>query len=90
MQHLNLGQPLREEFLAWQEHPVSRWVFRALEAASEAQKSGWMQASWDQQEPNPVLLAELRSRSDALRGLFETEYDRWCELNGQDPKAGEA
>lgn len=84
-----LGQPSREEFLAWRENPVSQWVFRALQAVAEVQRQGWTAASWDQGEANPLLLVELRSRADAYRAAEETNYEAFCALNEQDPEAGE-
>lgn len=87
--HLSLGQPTKDEFLAWKDHPVSRWAFRALKAASEAQRAAWMADSWDKGQADPVALAVLRTRSDAYAALEEPEYEDWCALNGDDPQAGD-
>lgn len=79
-------QPTAEEFQAWREHPVSQWVFQAVRTSAQAQKAAWDQAAWDSGKPDPLLLTELRTRADALNGLHETTYERWCELHGAEPK----
>lgn len=81
--------PTKDEFLLWQDHPVTRWVIKAVKAHAEAQKSAWLDASWDKGEANPLLLCELRTRSDAYAALHEATYLSWCELNGDEPRDDE-
>ena len=83
------GQPTKEGFLTWRDNPVTQWAFRALQAAAEAQRQGWTKASWEEANPDPLLLTELRTRADAYLALEETEYDAFCAMNDQDPAAGE-
>lgn len=64
---------------------MTQWVFRAVSRAAELQKDEWLRLSWGQGEADPLLLCELRTRADAYLGLRETGYERWCELNGEDP-----
>lgn len=76
----------KEAFQAWAESPATRWVFRAVERASELQKEEWDRVSWQQGQADPILLTELRTRADAYKGLIETPYERFCELLGEEPK----
>lgn len=78
--------PTSEEFLQWRDHPVTKWAFRAVQAAAEAQKAGWLTQSWEANNPDPLVLCELRTRADAYLALYETPYEMWCELNGQEPR----
>ncbi|MDB5584305.1 MAG: hypothetical protein JWR80_9481 [Bradyrhizobium sp.] len=75
-----------EEFQAWAENPVTKWVFKAVKRASELQKDAWDKASWDEGEADPLLLTELRARADAYLAIVETPYERMCELNDEEPK----
>jgi hypothetical protein len=70
-----------DDYLVWREHPVTRWVFAAIEQGAQAQKDEWIRASWDGAAVSPILLTELRTRADAYRALPETSFERWSELN---------
>jgi hypothetical protein len=70
-----------DDFLAWQDHPVSRWVFAAVERAAEAQKAEWERQSWEAGDVSPLVLMELRTRADAYRALFETTFDQWSLMH---------
>lgn len=89
MPPMNLGQPTKDEFLVWKEHPVSRWVFLALQTASQAQQTAWLNQSWERGEANPLLLTELRTRADAYDALQASTYEDWCKFTGDEPLAGE-
>lgn len=78
----------KDEFQLWREHPITEWVFAALKAASEAQKQAWIDSSWASGVADPRVLIELNTRADAYRALYETEYERWAELNGEEPVEG--
>lgn len=77
--------PSRDAFEVWLEDPVTRWVFRALEASIAEQKRAWLATSWDNGVASPAVLAELRVRADALSGVLSGAYDQWCEWNGDSP-----
>lgn len=42
--------------------------------------------SWEGNSPDPLALAELRSRADAYAAIHETTYERWCEVAGIEPE----
>lgn len=77
--------PSSEEFARWREDRVTQWVFKAFATAAEENKTEWAKASWEQGVANPLLLAELRTRADAYRAIFETPYAAHCETNGDEP-----
>jgi hypothetical protein len=70
-----------DDFLAWRDHPVTKWIFKAVEAGAEEQKAEWIRASWEGATANPLLLVELRTRADSYRALIETSFMRWSEMN---------
>ncbi len=82
-----MSQPSLEEFQAWKEHPVTRWVIQACLQAAQAQQEEWTRTSWVQGASDPQLLTELRTRADAYSALDETVYEDWCKIHGQDPIA---
>jgi len=60
-----------EDWEQWRNHPVTEWVLAALNKAASAQLDGWVAASWEAGESNPLLLTTLRTRADAYRALSE-------------------
>jgi hypothetical protein len=47
------------------------------------QREEWMQRTWgDGDCPDPVLLAELRTRADAYRAIPDSDYKDWVKANG--------
>jgi hypothetical protein len=70
-----------DDFLTWREHPVTKWVFDAIERGVEAQKSAWIDASWEAGKADPEMLIELRTRADAYRALNETTFGQWSSLH---------
>jgi hypothetical protein len=71
--------PLSEDFARWRDDPMTRMVFKALDAASDAQKQAWEDASWNggrvRADELKDLLQELRIRSDCYRALGELTID---------------
>ncbi len=66
-----------EDFEAWSENPVTRWVFAACMKAADANKQKWVDSSWEFNHANQALLSELRTRADAYAALVETDFDGW-------------
>ncbi len=78
--------PTLDDFLQWQDSPVTQWVMRALAAASREQKAEWLRLSWEAKQSDPLALCELTTRADAYAAMAETGYARWCEINGDEPR----
>lgn len=94
MPHLPLGQPSREEFLIWREHPVTEWVFRACQATALEVEKEWTEASWGNRLlPEANLLRDqllsCRTKADTWNELVGASYDDCCARLGQDPTAGD-
>lgn len=70
-----------DDFLAWTDHPLTQWVFQAVEKAAGLQAAEWNRQSWDKGLADPLKLAELRTRADAYRALTETDYDGWSAIH---------
>lgn len=74
----------REDFDGWLKDPVTKWVFTAVAKASEAEKAEWVRLSWENGEPNPEALLELRTRANALTELCDNDFEIWQEWNRND------
>lgn len=72
--------PHPEDFAAWCEHPVTRFVAAAWMHAAQAQCEAWMAASWSQGVADPAKLIELRTRADAYSAFTETGLDQYAAL----------
>ena len=70
-----------DDFLTWREHAVTRWVFAAINTASEAQKQAWVDASWINGSADPAALHELRTRADAYRALIDSTFADWSNVH---------
>lgn len=71
-----------EDFAAWLEHPVTKWVQQAYESLAAENKAAWIEASWEQGKSDPMMLQELRVRADAYRSIAECEFEAFAETNG--------
>ncbi len=76
----NQAHPHPEDFAAWCEHPVTRFVARAFEAAAIKQRETWVDNSWTGGEAEPELLLELRTRADAYMAFMETGRDEYVAI----------
>lgn len=82
--------PTRDEFAAWRDEPVTQFVFAALRRAQQAQRDGWLVASWQGGDADGNLLTELRARADAYASLEEADYLAFCEWAGVEPERANA
>ena len=74
--------PHPEDFAVWCEHPVTRFVAAAMQAAAIKQKAAWVDASWGSGQASELWLSTLRARADAYMAFLETgleEYARALE-----------
>jgi hypothetical protein len=78
--------PSREEFAAWRDHPVTQFVFVALNAAAGEQRKAWDETSWEGGSADENLLLELRVRADAYNSMQEADYEGFCEWAGVEPE----
>jgi len=49
------------------------------------QREAWITGSWDNGIADKEALAELRVRADAYMAIVEVEYERICEVLGEEP-----
>ena len=73
-----------EEFAAWHDDPVTRWVLTACRKAADENKAAWIEASWEANNCDPLLLVELKTRADAYLALSDTLYAGWLRTHGED------
>lgn len=82
--------PSIEQFIAWRDDPVTRFVLEACEKAAVDQQREWQRITWDAQGGavfSEKTLAVLQTRADAYRALAETDYLGWCDMMGVQPNA---
>ncbi len=72
-----------DDFQRWYDNPVTKWVFAAVEQAALKQSEAWMDKSWGGGVADPFELAVLRTRADAYRALYETPFEQWQQMNGE-------
>ena len=75
---------MRDEFELWREHPVTQWVFAAIERAVEQERAEWMRQSWTNGVADQHTLTVLKTRADALGELIDNDFDTWAEWNGEE------
>lgn len=76
--------PTAEEFSAWAQHPVTRWVAAKYEHMARAQQDEWMKASWLGGKIEPLALCELRTRADAYMAFLETGWSDYAVIGTKD------
>lgn len=64
-----------EEFASWRADPVTQVVLKAHADMAEQQKLGWVAATWDGGQVDPLLLTELKTRADAYQAIADCTYD---------------
>lgn len=73
--------PHPEDWAAWCEHPVTRFVASAHKRAAELQRDDWLARTWNPQGlADQEKLIECRARADAYMALLETPLERYAEL----------
>lgn len=76
--------PTPDEFEAWRDSPVTRWVFAACRLAAEDNKTAWVEKAWAAGTYDRDGLLECRTRADAYLALCDTSYADWLAANGDD------
>jgi len=71
--------PHPEDFAAWCEHPVTRFVASVWAKAALKQRDAWTEMSWESGQVDPIALTELRTRADAYRAFLETGLDDYAK-----------
>lgn len=72
--------PHPEDFDAWCENPITRFVATAWANAADAQKDVWLALSWGGGNPDPEKLIEYRTRADAYMAFLETPLEAYARL----------
>lgn len=67
--------PHPDDWAAWCEHPVTRFVATSYANAAAAQRDAWMSTSWGGGQCDPVALIKYRERGDAYMAFLETTLE---------------
>lgn len=66
---------------------MTKWVFKALRAKAEEQRQAWNDRTWNGGVADQLLLTEFRNRADGYVAATETDYEAFCDANGEEPSA---
>lgn len=55
-----------DEFAAWYDHPVTKWVRAGLSREAQQVREGWLTAAWDAGQLDPILKERAFNRWDLL------------------------
>jgi hypothetical protein len=72
-----MTHPSEEEFTAWRDDRVTKWVMSACQKAAEENKQAWLEKSWGSGVADQMELTVCRVRADAYSALHETNYTGW-------------
>jgi hypothetical protein len=72
--------PHPEDWDAWCQHPVTRFVATAMQAGAELQRQAWIAASWGQGASDQDALNTYRTRADAYMAFLETDLESYAKL----------
>jgi hypothetical protein len=64
-----------EDFKAWLDNPVTERVWRYLRKTEAECKAKWLAASWDTGQCDPLVLTDLKARSQILSDLATIDYE---------------
>lgn len=64
-----------EDFLAWREHPVTRWFMEAFRLSAEGCREAWQQHSWTTGAADQELLSELKAKGVTFAAVHEATFD---------------
>ena len=72
-------KPDPEEFAAWCESRVTRWVATAWKTMADAEQQYWIENSWGSGEADPIKLAAARASARAYLSMLEAN---WSDYDG--------
>lgn len=69
-----------EDYLAWREHPVTKWVMEAFDLSARKCRDQWLQISWDGVNPegmpktSEAVHRELFAKAVTYQSMSEAEF----------------
>lgn len=79
-----------EDFEAWRAHPVTEAVSKALVILAERNKQKWIDVSWDGNQADPLVLADLKARHEVALDLSELTLEELREALDEKPERNTA
>lgn len=73
----------KDEFDAWRDNPITQAVMKYVQELADRAKAEWIAASWEQGVVDPVLRADLYSRSQIASDLVNLNYE---DIEDEDDK----
>lgn len=73
-----------EDFAQWRENPITLAVRKAYAAKAQEAKQRWLSMSWDGGQIDPLLLSDLRARSETWEDFCELTLDELEAALGED------
>ncbi len=72
-----------EDFDAWRDSNMTRWVMKAFRQIAEENKAAWIAASWDSGDADEISLREMRARADAYMAMAEMTFEDLQTTHGE-------
>lgn len=72
----------REDFEQWRANPVTEIVLAVFAKLGEQAKQKWIEESWGKGNVDPLVLADLRARSEVIEDFHDLKYEdmeEWLE-----------
>lgn len=77
----------KDDFDAWRAQPVTEAVNKALVMLAERNKQKWIDASWNGNNADPLVLADLKARAEMATDLSELTLEELSEvLDDKEPE----
>lgn len=63
-----------EDFLAWREHPMTRWFMEAFRLSAAQCEQQWRDGSWQSGIADQAALSELRAKASVFEDVFMATF----------------
>lgn len=80
----------RDDFTAWLDHPVTKWVLSAFGEQAGALRNDWIDAAWNMNRLDLVEKTQAHTRWDMLSMFADLTYEDACGYAGVKPLEDEA
>lgn len=65
-----------DNFEEWLSHPITEAMLRAFAVWADDAKQGWVKASWEGGQADPVFLATMRERAKVFNELRQITAEK--------------
>jgi hypothetical protein len=77
-----------DDFAAWSENPVTKWVAAAYRKQADALKADWVALSWDQGCTDRERLIAMKAQAEAFEVIADPSFASVAEMHGEEVADG--